>query len=56
VGDADGDGAPDLMLKFDGPTFANALAAYPGVIEVSVLGYLIDGTAFSGSDVVTIKN
>ena len=56
VGDADGDGAPDLMLKFDGQSFAGALAAYPGLIEVSVLGYLIDGQTFSGSDVVTIKN
>ena len=55
VGDEDGDGAPDLMLKFDGQSFAGALAAHSGDVEVNIIGYLVDGAAFTGHDHVTVK-
>jgi rhamnogalacturonan endolyase len=55
VGDADGDGAPDLMLKFDGQAFASALGAHSGDVEVNLIGYLVDGAAFAGHDHVTVK-
>jgi hypothetical protein len=47
---------PDLMVKFDGRTIASALAEYSGTIEVNIIGYLIDGDAFAGSDLVQIRN
>jgi hypothetical protein len=56
IGDHDGDGVSDLMVKFDGRTFGRALAEYSGDIEVSIIGYLIDGGTFAGSDLVHIRN
>lgn len=55
VGDADADGVPDLMVRFDGRAFSAALAQYPGLVEVGVVGYLSDGSAFVGGDVVRVN-
>lgn len=55
VGDHDGDGVPDLMVKLDGQQIGAALNGYSGEIELSVIGYLLDGSAFLGSDTVKVK-
>ncbi len=55
ISDHDQDGVPDVMVKFDGRAFASALAEYSGTIEVSVIGYLSDGGAFAGSDLVKVR-
>jgi hypothetical protein len=43
-------------LELKGQTFANALTEYSGTVEVSAIGYLIDGDAVAGSDLVRIVN
>jgi len=55
VGDADANGVPDLMVRFDGRAFTSALTPYPGIVEVSVVGYLTSGEAFVGGDVVQVN-
>ena len=54
VGDTDGDGAPDLKVRFSREALVAALAGYPGNVEVTVVGYLADGQVFVGSDVVRV--
>jgi len=56
IGDHNGNGIPDLMVQFDGRAFASALAQYNGTIEVSVIGYLVAGEVFAGSDRVRVMN
>lgn len=56
VGDYNSNGVPDLMVKLDGRTFAGALSPYPGMIEVSIIGYLTNGDIVAGSDQVKIVN
>ncbi|HEX6288770.1 MAG TPA: hypothetical protein VFZ66_06240 [Herpetosiphonaceae bacterium] len=53
-GDYNGNGIPDLMLKVDGRAFGSVLAGYSGSVEVSIIGYFVDGRAFAGSDLVQI--
>jgi hypothetical protein len=56
VGDADGDGVPDLMVKFDGRALGDLLRPYPGRVELSVVGFLQGGEAFVGGDVVRVND
>ncbi|HSH83408.1 MAG TPA: hypothetical protein VLA19_33160 [Herpetosiphonaceae bacterium] len=56
IGDHNGNGIPDLMVQFDGRAFASVLAQYNGTIEVSVIGYLVAGEVFAGSDRVRVMN
>ncbi|HEY0605975.1 MAG TPA: hypothetical protein VGD58_23830 [Herpetosiphonaceae bacterium] len=55
VGDHDGDGVPDLMVKLDGQQIGAALNGYSGEIELGVIGYLLDGAAFLGGDTVKVR-
>jgi hypothetical protein len=50
IGDYDGDGVPDLMVKFDRAQLCAMLA--PGEQEVELTGSLADGTLLVGSDTV----
>ncbi len=52
MGDKDGDGIDDLMVKFDRQTVQQALT--PGAVTMEVFGYLIDGVqCFTGTDTIT---
>lgn len=53
VGDADGDGVPDLMVKFDRAAL-QALLVVGDDQPVWVSGQLADGTQFSASDLVKV--
>lgn len=52
IGDHDGDGVLDLMMKFD-----RAAVYLPGTgdVEIIITGKLTDGTKFGGSDTVRVK-
>jgi hypothetical protein len=52
VGDEDGDGVPDLMVKFDRSDVQDACS--PGPTTITISGNLLDGTALSGSDTITV--
>ena len=51
IGDYDGDGVPDLMVKFDRSSVENIVS--PGVASLVVTGN-IDGSAFAGTDVIDV--
>ena len=53
VGDYDGDGIADLMVKFDRAATYTTLAA-GDVVHISVAGQLSDGAAFEGTDTVRV--
>jgi hypothetical protein len=54
IGDYDGDGIADLMVKFDGPAVQEILE--PGDdVEITVTGELNDGTPFAGIDTIRVK-
>ena len=53
VGDADGDGAPDLMVKFSRAALQQHVVVGPDQ-RVSVSGSLSDGTIFVGYDVIAV--
>ncbi|UCF08543.1 MAG: right-handed parallel beta-helix repeat-containing protein, partial [Thermoplasmata archaeon] len=46
IGDYDGNGIPDIMVKFDRSEVQDV--AWPGDIEITVKGELLDGTPFVG--------
>jgi len=50
IGDFDGDGIADLVVKFNGPALLGTLSEDPASIQVT--GKLFDGTPFSGTDTV----
>jgi len=53
IGDEDGDGIEDLMVKFDRQIVKETLT--PGSITLEVFGYLIDDTrSFTGTDTITV--
>ncbi len=53
VGDYDNDGIPDLMLKFDRTRVQSSVT--PGeVVEINILGQLIDGTVFKSISVIRV--
>lgn len=52
VGDEDGDGIPDLMVKFDRSDVQDACS--PGDATITISGELTGGTTFSGSDTITV--
>ncbi|HEY0602013.1 MAG TPA: rhamnogalacturonan lyase [Herpetosiphonaceae bacterium] len=56
VGDHDGNGIPDLMVKFDGQALSAALAGHSGNTGVRIIGYLVSGDAFAGDDLVNVKS
>ena len=51
VGDYDGDGAADLMVKFDRQAVIEKLGGTVGEVTFEVAGRLSDGRGFEGSDV-----
>jgi len=53
VGDYDGDGIADLMVKFDRAA-TNATLEVAEVVQISVGGQLNDGTEFEDTDVVRV--
>jgi len=53
VGDHDGDGIPDLMVKFDRAAVQALLQ--PGEVELKVSGRLVDGLPFEGSDTIMVR-
>ena len=55
VGDVDGDGVPDLMIKFSRAAVQDILAVGPDAV-ITVTGMLHDGTLFSGSDTVSVSD
>lgn len=52
IGDYDGDGIPDLMVKFSGEALISLLKV--GNQKLTVAGNLNDGTAFEGSDIIMV--
>ena len=52
VGDHNGNGVEDMMVKFDRQRVISILK--PGVAVITVSGSLIDGTNFSGQDTVMV--
>lgn len=56
VGDDDNDGLSDLKVKFDRQRVAEVLAAVGGSadIELTISGYLYDGTRIEGSDTIKV--
>ncbi|MHC4750240.1 MAG: choice-of-anchor Q domain-containing protein [Planctomycetota bacterium] len=53
VGDYDGDGVADLMVKFD-RSATETLLEVGDAVQISVSGQLIDGTVFEGSDTIRV--
>jgi hypothetical protein len=55
VGDSDGDGVPDLVVKFDRESVQGILS--PGdEVEITVKGELSEGMAFVGTDTIRVIN
>jgi hypothetical protein len=52
LSDYDGDGVPDLMVRFDRRALTDLLA--PGKAVVTLTGCLADGTPLAGSDVIRV--
>ena len=53
IGDYDGDGIPDLMVKFDRIAVRSILEVGEEV-EITISGALIDGRLFEGKDVIRV--
>ncbi len=54
IGDYDGDGIPDLMVKFDGAAVQSILAVGESV-EITVTGE-VAGLRFKGTDTIRVIN
>ncbi|HEY3217021.1 MAG TPA: T9SS type A sorting domain-containing protein [Candidatus Eisenbacteria bacterium] len=55
IGDADGDGTPDLTVKFDRSSVGATLS--PGsAVTISITGQYSNCDCFSGTDVIRVKN
>jgi len=54
VGDYDGDGISDLMVKFDRQVLIEYLGGATGDVILTVTGELTDGTPFEGSDTIRV--
>jgi len=52
IGDYDGDGVPDLTVKFDGSSVASTLK--PGEVEITITGKLNDGAIFEDADTIRV--
>jgi hypothetical protein len=52
IGDYDGDGIVDLMVKFDRAAMQGILQV--GYVEITVTGELLDGNKFEGSDTIKV--
>jgi hypothetical protein len=53
-GDQDGDGIPDLMVKFDRQAVIEYLDGTTGQMTLTVSGELTNGVLFEGSDTIAI--
>jgi hypothetical protein len=54
IGDHDGDGVPDLMVKFSRAAVVNMLAEHVGDATLRVTGALTRGWPFEGSDTIRV--
>lgn len=54
VGDYDGDGVPDLTVKFD-RSAVQGIVQGGGAVTLEVTGQLTDGTTFGGRDTVVVQ-
>jgi hypothetical protein len=54
IGDHDGDGVPDLMVKFSRAAVVNMLAEHVGDATLRVTGALTSGWPFEGSDTIRV--
>ena len=54
IGDDDGNGIPDLMVKFDRSEVEDQSS--PGDATITITGELKDGTVFEGNDTINVKN
>jgi len=57
VGDYDGDGVPDLMVKFDKAAVSGLILSQgitSGNVVLTITGRLYDGTIFEGSDTIRV--
>jgi hypothetical protein len=54
IGDHDGDGIVDRMVRFDRQAVIDALGAITGDVSVTLRGQLSDGRGFLGSGSVTV--
>jgi len=52
IGDHDGDGIPDLMLKLSRSAMYELVS--PGDVTLTITGQLVSGTEFEGSDVIRV--
>jgi parallel beta-helix repeat protein len=55
VGDSDGDGVPDLMVKFDRAAVSGLILSQgitSGNVVLTITGRLCDGAMFEGSDII----
>ena len=58
TGDYDGDGIPDLMVRFNRTTVSNLILTQgimAGNVTLTITGQLYDGTLFEGSVVVAVR-
>jgi len=53
IGDYDGDGIPDLMVKFSRVT-VQAILQFGDQVEITISGKLIDGRLFEGKDAIRV--
>jgi len=54
MGDHDGDGIPDLMVKFSRSKLVEALGGQSGRVTLLVAGKLTDGSPFEGTDAIRV--
>jgi hypothetical protein len=57
IGDSDGDGVPDLMVKFDRAAVSSLMLSQginSGNVVLTITGRLCDGTMFEGSDTIRV--
>lgn len=56
IGDYDGDGTLDRMVKFDRQAVTDALGTTTGDISLTVFGHLSGNYIFTGTDIIKVNN